>query len=108
MTPSPFQGAMLIWAAGAAVFAWRTWRMMEHLAERDCACSRSRMTLLSGIAQTSPEAFWIVLLVLGAAWPGLAIELPIYRWRHRHDPRCPECGMRLTPPRKEAPDGRTD
>lgn len=101
---TPTQAAMLIWATGAAALAWRIWRLTERVAERDCPCQRSRLTLIAGGLQAAPALLPALLLVMGLAWPGLAVVTPACRWRHRHDPRCPLCGMRQDPPRTDPQD----
>lgn len=73
---------------------WRIWRLVEGIAERDCPCQRSRMTLFSTVAAASPGGYLLVLSAFALCWPVLIAVGPVKSWRYRNDPRCPNCGMR--------------
>lgn len=97
---SPAHMAVLVWLTGALAMFWLTWRRVEAIAERDCACYRPRMTWLSTAASATPGGYLAALAGLAACWPVLMVMIPLARWRHRNDPRCADCGTRLTPPRE--------
>jgi hypothetical protein len=85
-----------VYLAGALVMFWRIWRFLEGIAERDCPCQRSRMTMFATMAAANPGGYLLALGVFSLCWPVLAVATPIKRFRRRNAPRCPRCGMRST------------
>lgn len=99
---SPLQLALVIYVTGTAIMLWRTWRLTETIAEQNCPCQQSNLQQASDLANAVPAAYLLALGILSACWPGLLLTIPASRWRHRHDPRCPQCGMRITTPQDHA------
>lgn len=85
-----------IYLTGALIMFWRLWRTLETIAERDCPCQRSRMTLFATVAAASPGRYLLTLGAVSLCWPVLTMTIPVARWRGRHRPRCPHCGTPLS------------